>query len=117
MVARDDGDDVPLPESPPLTTRHRCATPLPKEEGTRGAYVAYPWLITSHVPGYGVRAFPAAHRSGRRVLVPVAPRLTQSPPKRETTAERRRLGPITRSSPYRQPHPTFQVGRQGERAI
>ena len=48
-----------------------------------GAYVVYPWLITSHVPGYGVRAFPAPRRSRERVLVPVAPRLTQSAPSGE----------------------------------
>ena len=39
------------------------------------------------------------------------------PWERETAAEHRRLGSITRSSSYRRPHPTFQVGRQGERAI
>ena len=58
-----------------------------------------------------------AHPSGR-VLVPVAPRLTQSAPEREeTAAEHRRLGLVTRSSPCRRPHPTFREGRQGERAI
>ena len=89
----------------------------PTKEGTRGAYVVYPWLITSHVPGYDVRAFPAHRRSSGRVLVPVAPRLTQYPPEKMTAAEHRRLGLITRSSPCRQPHPTFREGRQGERAI
>ena len=89
----------------------------PTKEGTHGAYVVYPWLITSHVPGYGVRAFPMPRRSGGQVLVPVAPRLTQYPPERETAAEHRRLGLITRSSPYRQPHPTFREGHQGERAV
>ena len=57
-----------------------------------------------------------AHTNGR-VLVPVAPRLTQCPPERMTAAEHQRLGLITRSSPCRRPHPTFREGRQGEWAI
>ena len=79
----------------------------PTKEETRGAYVVYPWLIKSHVPGYGVRAFPAHRRRGGQVLVPVAPRLTQSAPSGEgdrseapTPGPSHPLQPVQAATPY-----------------
>ena len=88
-----------------------------------GAYIVDPRHFTCHVTGYGVRAFPVPREGGTGTRPGCTPAYAGHGHDREneldadTAAEHRRLGLVTRSSPYRQPHPTFREGGQGERAI
>ena len=105
-------DYVPLQASFPLTTRHRRDPPkrvrVARTSSTHDLYESRSRLWRPCFPR-------AQHTAWGRVLVPVAPRLTQSPEGCRSGAPT--PGPSHLLQPDRQPHPTFQVGRRGEQAI
>ena len=122
--AREEAErDVPMHASSPLTTRRRCTTLRLGERERAGAWRRVrrrPTTLYESRCCYSVRAFPIP-RAGRTGTRPGCTPAYAGPShgredERDTAAEHRRLGRVTRSSPCRQPHPTFRVrppGRTG----
>ena len=117
VAGRDEGRvDVRLDGGSPLTTRHRPRLVLEgRSAGARTSSTRDSLRVPFQV-STPVLSLSAAHAGGQ-VLVPVAPRLTHrqiaSWRDKQAAAEHRRLGPIARSSPWRQPHRTFRVRPPG----
>ena len=110
--------DVPMQGSSPLTTRHRYAFPQRGRERAARTSSTHGSLRATFQVTASVLSQRPAHTNGR-VLVPVAPRLTQPTSSGEgdrsgapTPGPNHPLQPVQAAT-----HPTFQVDRQGERAI